>query len=341
MPRLALPKNLQQTADYISGLQLPSGAVPWFDGGITDPWDHVEALMGLTVAGHHSRALKGFQWLANMQRDDGAWFAAYQGNEVADNSRAETNFVAYVATGLWHYYLATNDHNTLETYWPMLQSAIEFVLRQQAPTGEIYWAVDSKTGTSKDALVTGCSAIYKSLACAGHVADTLKESKPAWHEARSRLGSAIRNRPERFDRTWEPKERYSMDWFYPVLAGVIHGDLARQRLATKWDVFVEPELGCRCVKDQPWVTVAETCELIIACVVAGEYERALAMYNDIQRFQLQDGSWWTGYVFTDDAYWPDEKPSWTAGAVLLAADILFDFTPASALFKTVEPEVRT
>ena len=59
--------------------------------------------------------------------------------------------------------------------------------------------------------------------------------------------------------------------------------------------------------------------------------------SERQQFQLEDGSWWTGYVFPDDAFWPDEKPTWTAGAVLLAADALFDLTPASALFKTVEP----
>ncbi|HBK17165.1 MAG TPA: prenyltransferase, partial [Gammaproteobacteria bacterium] len=31
-------------------------------------------------------------------------------------------------------------------------------------------------------------------------------------------------------------------------------------------------------------------------------------------------------------YWPDEHPSWTAAAVLLAADTLYQITPAHALF---------
>jgi hypothetical protein len=332
-----LPANLQATATYIAGLQLPSGALPWFEAGITDPWDHVEAIMGLTVAGHRSSALAGFEWLQKMQRADGAWFAAYQDDVVADDSRAETNFVAYVATGLWHYYLATQDQDTLVRFWPMVQRAISFVLDQQAPSGEIYWAVDTKTGPSKDALITGCSAIYKSLACACHIAQTLGYESSSWQRARSRLGNALRHKPERFDRTWESKARYSMDWFYPVLTGVISGPDAAKRLAEKWESFVEADLGCRCVADQPWVTIAETCELIMACVVAGEKTQALTLYRNIQQFQLEDGSWWTGYVFPDDAFWPDEKPTWTAGAVLLAADALFDLTPASALFKTVEP----
>ena len=83
---ITLAENLQATAAYILRLQLPSGALPWFAGGITDPWDHVEAVMGLTVAGHHQAALKGFDWLANNQREDGAWFAAYQNNVVADDT---------------------------------------------------------------------------------------------------------------------------------------------------------------------------------------------------------------------------------------------------------------
>jgi len=332
-----LPANLQATATYIAGLQLPSGALARYAEGITDPRDHAEAIMGLTVAGHRSSALAGFEWLQKMQRADGAWFAAYQDDVVADDSRAETNFVAYVATGLWHYYLATQDQDTLVRFWPMVQRAISFVLDQQAPSGEIYWAVDTKTGPSKDALITGCSAIYKSLACACHIAQTLGYESSSWQRARSRLGNALRHKPERFDRTWESKARYSMDWFYPVLTGVISGPDAAKRLAEKWESFVEADLGCRCVADQPWVTIAETCELIMACVVAGEKTQALTLYRNIQQFQLEDGSWWTGYVFPDDAFWPDEKPTWTAGAVLLAADALFDLTPASTLFKTVEP----
>ena len=122
----------------------------------------------------------------------------------------------------------------------MLRKAITFVLGQQAPSGEIYWAVDSRTGTSKDALITGCGAIYKSLACACHVADALGEDCTRWRSARHRLGDALRNKPERFDRTWESKARYSMDWFYPVLTGVLSGEAATKRINEKWETFVEP-----------------------------------------------------------------------------------------------------
>jgi hypothetical protein len=327
-----LTPSLLSTANYIEQLQLPSGAVPWFAGGITDPWDHTEAIMGLSVAGRFAAARRGLQWLADRQRADGAWFAAYNDSEVVDGTRAETNFVAYAATGLWHYFQITNDKQTLAKYFPMVAAAINFVLAQQQPTGEIYWAVDTKTGPSKDALITGCSSIFKSLDCAISAAMELGNSCDQWIQSKVLLGEALLHKPERFDRTWESKARYSMDWFYPILSGLVNGGAAKQRLADKWDVFVEPKLGCRCVSDQPWVTIAETCELIMACVAAGEQAKAHELFDNIQRFQLDDGSWWTGYVFTDDAHWPDEKPTWTAAAVLLAADALTGISPATGFF---------
>lgn len=37
-------------------------------------------------------------------------------------------------------------------------------------------------------------------------------------------------------------------------------------------------------------------------------------------------------MYPDKAFWPIEKPTWTAAAVLLAADTLYKFTDASELF---------
>ena len=327
-----LHASLRATADYIAQLQRPSGALPWFEGGIVDPWDHVEAIMGLSVAGEYGAARAGFEWLAATQRDDGAWLAAYNDREVADDTRAETNFVAYVATGLWHHYLASGDRETLATFAPMAERAMAFVLALQSPHGDIAWALDTRSGPCDDALVTGCASIYKSLESMAAIAETLGADPVPWLKARVRLGHALREKPERFDRTWASKARFSMDWFYPVLTGVYRGEAARERLAERWDEFVVPGLGCRCVNDEPWVTVAETCELIMALAAAGERAKAEALFQQLTRFQLEDGSWWTGYVFSDDVHWPDERPAWTAAAVLLAADALWDLSGASGLF---------
>ncbi|MAT91578.1 MAG: prenyltransferase [Halioglobus sp.] len=326
---------LRPTVRFILDCQRDSGEIPWFDGGYTDPWDHVESAMGLSIAGEHAAVRRAYDWLAGLQLDDGSWWASYRGREVDNAQRRETNFVAYVATGVWHHYLISGDLDFLRAMWPMVDRAIGFVLALQSEHGEIDWAVDGDGRPKGDALVTGCSSIYKSLECAHNIAVTLGEARPDWLPARKRLGDALRHRPWRFDRTWESKARYSMDWFYPVLTGVYTGADARARLAARWDEFVERGLGCRCVSDEPWVTIAESCELVMALLAAGDHARAVEVYSWLQQWRAQDGAYWTGYQMVEDLLWPDEKPTWTAGAILLAADALTEHTPAAKLFCSV------
>lgn len=327
---------LRTSADYILGRQQADGAIPWFDGGYADPWDHVEAAMGLSIAGEYTAAEKAYRWLADIQLADGSWWAAYRDGEVHNRERRESNFVAYIAVGVWHHYLITADEPFLRKYWPTVERAIEFVLALQTGHGEIHWAVDDRGAPREDALITGCSSIYKSLECAINIAHRLGLSRPAWMAARVELGRALRDRPQRFDRTWESKARFSMDWFYPVLTGVFTGAAARTRLQKKWDEFVVAGLGCRCVSDEPWVTVAESCELTMALMAAGERSRAEKLYRGLHRWRDGDGGYWTGYVYRDSAIWPEEKTTWTVGAMLLAADALAQLTPASDLFTSVD-----
>jgi hypothetical protein len=327
---------LRPTVQFILDCQQESGEIPWFDGGYTDPWDHVESAMGLSIAGELAAARKAYQWLAGLQLEDGSWWASYRGDIVDNTARRESNFVAYIATGVWHHYLISQDRDFLQKMWPTVERAIEFVLSLQSEYGEIDWAADANGEPKGDALVTGCSSIYKSLECAHNISVTLGEDRPRWLSSRERLGVALRSKPERFDRTWETKSRYSMDWFYPVLTGVFSGKEARARLASRWDEFVEEGLGCRCEIQEPWVTVAESCELVMALLAAGDHARAVEVYSWLHQWRSNDGSYWTGYQMVEDLLWPDEKPTWTAAAILLAADALTEHTPAAKLFCSVQ-----
>ena len=327
---------LRPTVQFILDTQQPSGEIPWFEGGYADPWDHVEAAMGLSIGGEFDAARRAYEWLYGMQLVDGSWWASYRGESVDNSERRETNFVAYIAAGVWHHYLISEDRDFLRAMWPMVDKAIGFVLALQTEHGEIHWSVDGEGKPKEDALITGCSSIYKSLECAHNIAFTLGEERPHWLLARDRLGHALRHKPERFDRTWESKARYSMDWFYPVLTGVLPQKEARLRIAARWDEFVEDGLGCRCVSDEPWVTVAESCELVMALLAAGDHARAVEVYSWLHQWRLKDGSYWTGYQMVEDLLWPDEKPTWTAGAILLAADALTEHTAAARLFSSVQ-----
>jgi len=341
MSRIYVGKGLypehyfSETANFIAATQQPDGSIPWLEGGVTDTWNHVEAAMGLSVVGRFAEARAALGWLAKTQREDGSWWAAYRGIEAVDATRVESNFVAYVATGLWHYYLASGDNGFVQALWPTVAGAMDYVLALQSPYGEVYWAVDHQQGVRHDALVTGCSSIFKSLECAANLAALVGEDPSPYVGARQRLGIAIKERPERFDRTWESKSRYAMDWYYPVLAGVYRGCAARNRLSARWDELVVSGIGCLCVNDEPWVTVAESSELTIALVAAGERHRAIELFSWLHDFRHRDGSWWTGYVHSDRTLWPDERPTWTAAAVLLAADAIAQHSAAHTLFSGV------
>jgi hypothetical protein len=318
------PAAIAQTADFIAATQDAAGRIPWFPGGHTDPWDHVEAAMGLDVAGRHEQARAAYEWLAASQNPDGSWYRGYRGDVATDRTR-ESNFSAYLAVGLWHHFHATGDAAFLDRMWPTLVSALGFVLSLQEPGGQIAWAAGTK-----EALLTGCASMYHSLGCALAIADRRGEPQPDWELAAATLGHAVAEHPERFS----PRERYAMDWYYPVLGGVLRGRSGRARIDGAWDRFVVGDLGVRCVADRPWVTVAETCELVLALGALGDTGRAVELLTAVQRMRHADGSYWTGYVYPDDALWPDERTTWTAGAVLLADAMLAGGAATTAVFHT-------
>ncbi|QLE71867.1 prenyltransferase [Streptomyces rectiverticillatus] len=333
--RLVLPGVL--TADQVTGtvagiaaVQREDGAIPWFRGHHLDPWDHVEAAMALDAAGEHGRAEAAYRWLARHQNGDGSWFAAYAdgaADEPTDRSR-ESNFVAYVAVGVWHHYLATGDDAFLDSMWPTVYAAVEFVLALQQPGGQIGWKREDDGTPVTDALLTGSSSIHQALRCALAIAEHREEPQPDWELATGLLAHAIRRHPERF----LDKGRYSMDWYYPVLGGAVTGVAAKERIEEGWDRFVVPGLGVRCVLPNPWVTGGESCELALALWVMGESDHAVQILQWIQHLRAEDGMYWTGYVYDDDAVWPEERTTWTAGSLLLAAAALGGDEATTAVF---------
>ena len=49
---------LRPTVDFLLSAQRASGEIPWFEGGHTDPWDHTEAAMALSIAGETEAATR-------------------------------------------------------------------------------------------------------------------------------------------------------------------------------------------------------------------------------------------------------------------------------------------
>ncbi|MDO3645957.1 prenyltransferase [Nocardia mangyaensis] len=328
VPGVLSARELRRTAESIAAAQEPDGAIPWFTGGHTDPWDHIESAMALTVAGLWDEARDAYIWSAKSQRDDGSWPMQLRAG-VVENPDADTNFCAYLATGVLHALTVTADTAFAAELWPTVRAGIDFVLGLQlGPEGEIHWSA-TESGSSGEALLTGCSSIFHSLGCAVTLAERVGDPRPDWAAARDRLGHALRHHPEVF----LDKSRYSMDWYYPILGGAVRGAAATDRISRHWDEFVVPELGIRCVSDAPWVTGAETCELVLALDAIGDNATANRLFAAMQHLRETDGSYWTGLVFTDGKRWPEERTTWTGAAVVLAADALSRTTLGNGIFR--------
>ena len=50
----------RDSINYILGVQEEDGAIPWEAGEKFDPWDHIEATMGLSIAGKDIQAKAAF-----------------------------------------------------------------------------------------------------------------------------------------------------------------------------------------------------------------------------------------------------------------------------------------
>lgn len=322
------PVEISTLVQAIADVQLKSGEIPWHEDGKTDPWDHVESAIGLSIGGYIEEARKAFEWLASVQLPNGAWYSSYM-NGVPEDMTMESNQSSYIATGVFHHYLITQDRAFLEYIWPTVSAGVDYAVALQGPGGEIYWARNKEGVLDPMSLLTGSSSVYMSLKCALVLALLLGESRPEWQMALKRLEEAILYRPYLFNRT---KSRFSMDWFYPVLCGALTNGDAKKRMDKFWNKFVVEGQGVRCVSDNPWITMAETSELVLALAAMGEAELAETILSWILNKKHEDGSYWCGYTFPDWVIWPEEKLTWTNAAVMMAADALYHITPASQLF---------
>ena len=60
---------------------------------------------------------------------------------------------------------------------------------------------------------------------------------------------------------------------------------------------------------------------------------AKKLFTEILNISDLDNVPYMGWQYKENIFWPDEKPSWTAAAVILAADGIYDLSKGSSLFK--------
>ncbi|MDH2903717.1 MAG: prenyltransferase [Actinomycetota bacterium] len=329
VPGILTEAQVAQSAQHLASLQLPSGLIPWFEGGHSDPWNHVEGAMALSVTGHLAAAAAAYEWMARHQLGDGSWFNYYVGARVKD-ARLDTNVCAYVAAGVYHHLVVSDDVDAAARWWPMVERAVEFVIRFQRADGSFHWSLDASGRVEPYALLTGSSSIFHSLRCAVALGERLDQHRPAWELAAGRVGHALRHHPEAFAN----KDEFAMDWYYPVLGGALVDEEARSRLAAHWSRYVMDGFGVRCVSTNDWVTAAESAETVLSLDAVGLRSRALELLAVTNRHRRLDGAYFTGIAYPQEVTFPDaETTSYTTAAILLAADAVTDSSPGAGLFR--------
>ena len=313
-------EDRRQSVASIRALQLPSGMIPWAAGQGADPWNHLEATMALACAGEREAVERALCWYAGIQRRDRAVHAGYSPTGAVADTRLDTNGAAYLAVALRLVREAFGDDEMVQDLLPVALRGLSFVCAQQRPGGEVCWSDAPPGGVGDISLVAACSSIYASLHAAADLAAALGCEEPVELACTAeRLRIALTWRPGAF----ADKHHYAMDWYYPVLAGVLDGAAARHRLEASWDIFVQSGRGVLCRSDSRWVTAAETAECALACVRAGLDDEATVLLSWTAAPRQPDGSYLTGLVWPERSSFPTgEATTYSTAAVLLAADAL-------------------
>ena len=176
--------------------------------------------MALDVAGLHHEAEDAYEWLADAQRPDGSLAQLLlarrqRRGDQARHQRVRLHRHRRVAP------LAVHVGPRLPRPPVADRRAGARLGAAAAPAdGLVLWAVEADGTRPWDyALLTGSSSIQHALRCGRALADVVGEPRPEWDDAADAIVAAIAERPDAF----EPKERWAMDWYYPVLTGALDG----------------------------------------------------------------------------------------------------------------------
>ena len=324
---------------YIKSIQYKSGAIPSNEDGTHDPWDHIESIMGLNIYKDIEASKSAFNWLTHHQNSDGSWYAKYYKTDAIEKNKP-THFSPYIAVAALHFFRIFKDINFLQSIWSSIELAVNFSVELQQDNGTIPWSINNNSQIENDYLLTGCSSILKSIECSIALSKILNKTEniEKWKKAHLLLSNAIQDPDGKFDLI-KDRKRFSMDWYYPILSGCLKQDEKSYYINKIFKDFYLDGIGIKCVIEEPWVTVAETGEFILALMCAGYDDEAKRLLFDVLNISDEEGIPFMGWQYEQNIFWPEEKPSWTAAALMLSADCVFDYSDASDLFKSDQRSV--
>jgi len=298
-------KKFEPSKNWIISNQSSSGAIFWDEKGKCDPWDHCECLIALAIYEEWEHFWRGVNWFITNLNEDGLIYAEFQ-NEKPSKLHYESHHAPYIIMPLIQASLIDKeqDYKKILTNEQLLklENIFEVLDDFKDEDGYFYWAKDSN-GYSDNSLITASMSIFLSLV--GKDKSFPKFNTEMWQE--------------KFNRDGVDRSRFSMDFYYPFLAGIKNN---KKEFLDLLDNYYVKGLGVKCVAEEPWVTIAESSECVISALIHDNENIAKQIFNDIQQFQNKDGIFPTGYQYDMEIFWPEENSTWTNAAVIIAAHAL-------------------
>ena len=301
-------KKFEPAKNWIISNQSSSGAIFWDEKGKCDPWDHCECLIALAIYEEWEHFWRGVNWFFTNLNEDGLIYAEFQ-NEKPSKLHYESHHAPYIIMPLIQASLidGKQDYKKILTNEQLLklENVFEVLNDFKDEDGYFYWAKDSN-GYSDNSLITASMSIFLSL---------MAKDK-SFHKFNIEMWQ------EKFDRDGVDRSRFSMDFYYPFLAGIKND---KKEFIDILDNYYVKGLGVKCVAEEPWVTIAESSECAISALIHDNEDIAKDIFNDIQQFQNKDGIFPTGYQYDMEIFWPEENSTWTNAAVIIAAHALSSY----------------
>ena len=314
-------KEFQPMINWIEKNQSSSGMIYWDEKKNFDAWDHFECLTALAILGRKDSFLKGLNWFLDNLSKDNQIFSSYKGKKITQNYY-ELHHAIYFSVPLLQGFYIFEEIELLKKNFETLKNIVEKTINSRDNYGFFYWA--EKDGEFQDnSLISATSSIYLSLKASIEIYKFLKKDTKLLEDIIKSIEQQFTGDMSRFNRDGVDRSRFSMDAYYPYLAGI---NLDNQTLLDSLSDFYVPGMGIKCVKEEPWVTFAESSEAIISLIRVGEIEFAKKIMSEIENFKNEEGIFPTGYQFSEKIFWPDERSTWTNAAYIIAKDCLYDLT---------------
>ncbi|MHB8189295.1 MAG: prenyltransferase/squalene oxidase repeat-containing protein [Ferrimicrobium sp.] len=318
------------TASWLVSIQHDNGMIAWTPSHHADPWNHSEAVLALLLEGEVLAARAGIDWLGSVVNRDGSLFQYYQRNGVKE-PRIDLNSCLYPAVAIAGYLRATDYAYDTDQILGWFDRTTAFVLAHQRSDGSFPWALGADRRPLSGSLVAASSAMVLSLEAIRLIDEDLGRVRPEVVGAESGLREWLAGpMPGVID-----KGEWAMDWYYPVLAGVVSRSRVDELLGHLFSIHGVDGEGIRAVASAPWVTTAETAETAMALVRLGRGADARKLLGGTRALRRNDGSYLTGWVLPGRTSFPDQECSTYSAAAVLIAHHLVELDRAATLIDLV------